>query len=258
MMKSFTVYGLDCFPLIKSRDDIADKIVEITKKNGFEIQDRDVVVVAQKVFSKTEGRVVTLKSVDPSQRAKKLAKITGKDARFLEIVLRDTKDVLKASRGILIVKDKRGLICINAGVDKSNIEGSTNFAMLPRNPDLSAEKCRLELRRLTGKSVAVVVCDTYSRPFRRGQVNYAIGVAGVGLFKDYRGKKDLFGNVLKVKNVAVVDEIAAAAELVMGQGAEGTPVVIIRGLDGFVDFPSSSRIGGLLISGREDLFKGVL
>lgn len=130
--------------------------------------------------------------------------------------------------------------------------------MLPENPDKSAEEYRVEIRKLTGKNVAVVICDTYSRPFRRGQVNYAIGVAGLCLFRDYRGKKDLFGNVLKVKNVAVVDEIAASAELLMGQGAEGTPVVIVRGLDSSVSYFEKSGIKGLLISAKEDLFKGVL
>lgn len=257
-MQSFVAYGLEGFPMIKAGDNIAETILKVSKKNGLSLQDRDVIVVAQKIVSKAEMRVLRLKDVVPSQKAKRLAKVTGKDARFLELVLKETRKVLKASRGILIVQDKRGLISINAGIDKSNIKGAFNYAMLPENPDKSAEECRVEMLRLTGKKVAVVICDTYSRPFRRGQVNYAIGVAGLGLFRDYRGKKDLFGNVLKVKNAAVVDEIAAAAELLMGQGAEGTPVVIIRGLNSSVSSDEKSGIKELLISGREDLFKGVL
>lgn len=244
--------------MIKAGDNVAETIVNLSKRNGVSLQDHDVIVVAQKIVSKAEMRVLRLKDVVPSQKAKRLAKTTGKDARFLELVLKETRKVLKASRSILIVEDKRGLVSINAGIDKSNIKGASNYAMLPENPDKSAEEYRVEIRKLTGKNVAVVICDTYSRPFRRGQVNYAIGVAGLCLFRDYRGKKDLFGNVLKVKNVAVADEIAASAELLMGQGAEGTPVVIIRGLDSSVSYFEKSGIKELLISAKEDLFKGVL
>ena len=150
------------------------------------------------------------------------------------------------------------MVCINAGIDKSNIEGTENYALLPENPDLSTRKCRLMIQKLTGKRVAVVMCDTYSRPFRRGQVNFAIGVSGMDLFRDYRGKKDLYGHVLRVKNVAVVDEIASAAELLMGQGAEATPVVIIRGLGESTELPEKCRMRELAISSKDDLFKGVL
>jgi coenzyme F420-0:L-glutamate ligase/coenzyme F420-1:gamma-L-glutamate ligase len=257
-LQSFVAYSLEGFPLIKAGDNVAETIVNVSKTNGLSLQDGDVIVIAQKIVSKAEMRILRLKDVAPSLKAKRLAKVTGKDARFLELVLKETRKVLKASRGILIVQDKRGLVSINAGIDKSNIKGALNYAMLPETPDKSADECRVEMQRLTGKKVAVVICDTYSRPFRRGQVNYAIGVAGLDLFRDYRGKKDLFGNVLKVKNVAVADEIAAAAELLMGQGAEGTPVVIIRGLNSSASSVEKCRIKDLLISGREDLFKGVL
>jgi len=159
---------------------------------------------------------------------------------------------------VLLVRDRRGLVCINAGIDKSNVEGEGNFALLPVDPDRSAEECRLRIRELTGKNVAVVVCDTYSRPFRRGQVNFAIGFSGINPFKDYRGKVDLFGRVLRVKNVAVVDEIAAAAELLMGQGEEATPVVIFKGLDGVVEFCDGYGVRDLQISREEDLFREAL
>lgn len=257
-MKSLIMYALEDFPLVKACDDIGRIIVEVAERNCISIEDNDVVVVAQKIFSKAEKRILRLKDVVPSRRAKKLSRATGKDPRFVELVLRETKKVLKASREILLVNDRRGLVCINAGIDKSNIEGAENFALLPENPDRSARKCRLTLQKLTGKKVAVVICDTYSRPFRRGQVNFAIGMSGMDLFRDYRGKEDLFGHVLKVKNVAVVDEIASAAELLMGQGAEGTPVVIIRGLGESKELPEKCRICELIISSKDDLFKGVL
>jgi coenzyme F420-0:L-glutamate ligase/coenzyme F420-1:gamma-L-glutamate ligase len=202
--------------------------------------------------------VFKLRNIVPSRRAKELSKVTRKDARFVELVLRETKRVLKASREILLVEDKRGLICINAGIDKSNVAGRGNYALLPEDPDGSARRCRSEIEKLTGKNVSVILCDTYSRPFRRGQVNFAIGVAGLSPFRDYRGTLDLFGQVLKVKNVAVVDEIAAAAELLMGQGKEATPVVVIRGLSGSIEPCENCEASELKISKREDLFRGVL
>ena len=257
-MKSYAAFALEGFPLIEPGDDVARIVVEASEKNGLKIEEGDVIVVAQKVFSKAEGRVFSLRDVKPSRRAAKLAKVTGKSPRLVELVLRESKRVLKASHEVLLVEDKRGLICINAGIDKSNVEGRGNFALLPESPDESAKRCRLEIKKLTGKNVAVIICDSYSRPFRRGQVNFAIGIAGISLFRDYRGQKDLFGQVLKVKNVAVVDEIAAAAELLMGQGREARPVVILRGLSGFVELGDECNVSDLSISRREDLFKGAL
>jgi coenzyme F420-0:L-glutamate ligase/coenzyme F420-1:gamma-L-glutamate ligase len=251
-------FALEDFPLVNPGDNIAELIFKTAQKNGLKIDEGDIIVVAQKIFSKAENRVVTLKDVLPSEGAFKIAKETGKSPRFVELVLGETETVLKATREILLVKDKRGLICINAGIDKSNVEGIGKFALLPENPDISAEKCRREIRRLTGKNVAVIICDTYSRPFRRGQVNFAIGIAGIKPFKDYRGKEDLFGQTLKVKNVAVVDEIAAAAELLMGQAKEAKPVVIFKGLNDFVEFSENCSIKELQISSEEDLFKGAL
>jgi coenzyme F420-0:L-glutamate ligase/coenzyme F420-1:gamma-L-glutamate ligase len=257
-LKAFSAFALGDFPLIKSGDNIAEIIVETARENGLKIEDGDVVVVAQKIFSKAEKRVIRLKDVGPSRKAEEIAKKVRKGQRFVELVLRETKKIAKASRGILLVEDKRGLICINAGIDKSNVEGRGNFALLPENPDESAEKCRMEIKKLTGKNVAVIMCDTYSRPFRRGQVNFAIGVAGIKPFKDYRGKKDLFGQILKVKNVAVIDEIAAAAELLMGQAKEARPVVVFKGLGDVVEFCNECSIKELQISSEEDLFRGAL
>lgn len=257
-MKSFTALALENFPLIKRGDNIAEIIVSTVRKNDSELEDGDVIVVAQKIFSKAENKEIRLNEVVASKKAKEIAKTTGKDPRFIELVLGDTKRILKASRDVLLVEDKRGLICINAGIDKSNVKGRGNFALLPEDPDDSAERCRSEIKKLTGKNVAVIISDTYSRPFRRGQVNFAIGIAGLKPNRDYRGKRDLFGQVLKVKNVAVVDEIAAAAELLMGQAKEKTPVVILRGLGSAVSHCEKSRTSDLFISGKEDLFKGVL
>jgi coenzyme F420-0:L-glutamate ligase/coenzyme F420-1:gamma-L-glutamate ligase len=257
-LNNFTAFALEGFPLVKSGDNVAEIIADTAEKNGLSLQDGDILVIAQKIFSKAEERVVTLKETLPSERAREIARTIGKSPRFVELVLRETKDVLKASQEVLLVRDKRGLTCINAGIDKSNVEGRGNLALLPEDPDLSARRCRVEIKKLTGRNVAIVICDTYSRPFRRGQVNFAIGLAGINPFKDYRKKKDLFGQILKVKNIAVVDEIAAAAELLMGQAQEAMPVVIFRGLDEVVAFCEKCRTIDLSISSEEDLFKGTL
>lgn len=257
-MRSFTVMSLEDFPLIEAGDDIAKMIVEVAKKNALFLEDGDVLAIAQKIFSKAENKVVSLKDVVSSEKAKEIAEVTARNPRLIELTLRDTNRILKATREIFIVEDKRGLVCINAGIDKSNVKGKDKFALLPENPDESAKKLRVEIKRLTGKNVAVVMCDTYSRPFRRGQVNFAIGIAGIKPFKDYRGKRDLFNQVLKVKNIAVVDEIAAAAELLMGQAREATPVIVLRGLKDYVEFCEKCSIHDLFISGKEDLFRDTL
>jgi len=257
-LKSFTASALGNFPLVKSGDNIAEISFRVARKNGLRIENGDVITVPQKIFSKAEKRVIRLKDVVSSKKAEQIAKITEKSPKFVELVLKETENIVKASRETLLVKDRRGLICINAGIDKSNVEGEGNFALLPENPDESAKKCRMEIKKLTGKNVAVIICDTYSRPFRRGQVNFAIGLAGIKPFKDYRGKEDLFGNTLKVKNVAVIDEIAAASELLMGQAKEARPVVIFKGLSGVVEFREECSIKELQISSKEDLFRNAL
>ena len=257
-MRSFTAIALDDFPMIKSGDNIGKIVIDVVKKNCLELEDGDVIVIAQKVISKAEKKVIELREIVPSEKAKEIAKKIGKSPEFVELVLKESKRVLKVSRDILLVEDKRGLICINAGIDKSNVKGKGNFALLPENPDESAAKSRSEIQRLTGKNVAVIICDTYSRPFRRGQVNFAIGIAGINPFKDYRGKKDLFGQILKVKNIAAIDEIAAAAELLMGQAREKAPVVIFKGLKDVVSLCEDCRTDQLFISSNDDLFKGTL
>ena len=255
--KTVSIIGLEGFPLVKAGDDLAKIIVETAEKNAVPIDDGDVVVVAQKIVSKAEERVVKLRAVEPSERAKKMAKVASKDPRFVELVLKEAKKVVKCSPEILIVENEKGLICINAGMDKSNVSGKDTYALLPKDPDESAERIRSGIMELTGKRVAVVISDTYSRPFRRGQVEFAIGLAGIDLFKDYRGQGDLFDYILKVKNIARVDEIASAAELVMGQGREAVPVAIIRNL-GREESDETCSIEDLNISSEEDLFKGTL
>jgi coenzyme F420-0:L-glutamate ligase/coenzyme F420-1:gamma-L-glutamate ligase len=259
-LQSFTVIGLDGFPLVKAGDDLARIIVETAEKNGKPIGDGDVVAVSQKVVSKAEGRLKRLRDVVPSLRAKEVAAVTGKDMRFVELVLDETAKIVKAVLGFLVVEDKRGWVCLNAGADKSNVSLESDlYTLLPVDPDESARRLRREIMRLTGKRAGVLICDTYSRPFRRGQMEFAIGVAGVKVFKDYRGEKDLFGYVLQVKNVAMVDELACAAELLMGQGSEAVPVAIIRGLKRVeLCEEDESSIKELRLAEHEDFFEGTL
>jgi coenzyme F420-0:L-glutamate ligase/coenzyme F420-1:gamma-L-glutamate ligase len=257
LAKIISIVSLESFPLVETGDNLAKLIVETVKREGVSISDGDIVAVAQKVVSKAEGRIVRLRDVNPSEKAKEIAKATLRDPRLVELILRETGKMAKASPQIIIVENKNGLITINAGIDKSNVKGADAYALLPINPDESAGRIRYEISKLTGKKVAVVICDTFSRPFRRAQVEFAIGVAGIDPFKDYRGQKDLFGYVLKVKRVAISDEIASAAELAMGQGKEAVPIVIIKNLNR-VEWVERTSSKDLLISKQEDLFTGTL
>jgi coenzyme F420-0:L-glutamate ligase/coenzyme F420-1:gamma-L-glutamate ligase len=257
MSDTLTITPLTQLPLLKEGDDLAGIIVSRAKKLGVGIRNRDLVVIGQKAVSKVEGRIIDIGDVSPSARARKIAKKTGKSSGFVEIVLRESSKVLRADKDAFIVRTKRGATCLNAGVDKSNVRGDRTYALLPQDPDSSARKLRKRIRELTGKQVAVVICDTRSRPFRKGQVEESIGVAGVNPLIDYRGQKDLFGYTLRFKNVTIADELASAAELVMGQGRERTPVAIIRGLTR-VRFQDHASSRFLAVRPEEDLFKGTL
>ena len=256
MVKKLSIFGLEGLPLIKAGDDLASLIISAAKNNSVEIEDGDTLVIAQKVISKAEDRVVQLDTVEPSEKALEIAKKTGRNPRLVELVLRESKRFLKASRQILIVEDQREIVNINAGIDKSNVKGANRYALLPEDPDKSARQLRSRIKKLTGKNVSIIISDTYSRAFRRGQVNFAIGLAGIDPFIDYRGTEDLFGYVMQVKFSAVADELAGAAELVMGEGKEAIPVVIIKGLNR-ISLREDSSFKDLVIDEKEDLFKNV-
>ena len=251
------IAAIDKLPLLKKGDDIAAMIVARAKKLGLGIKNRDIIVVGQKAVSKTEGRVVDIDDVKPSSPALRIAKRTGKRPGFVQVVLRDSSKVLRADSEAFIVVTKDFQTCMNGGVDKSNVKGGSMYALLPENPDASARRLRRDIKRLTGKDVGIVICDTRSRPFRKGQVEECIGVAGISPLVDYRGQKDLFGYTLRFKNVALADELASAAELVMGQGKEATPVAVVRGL-GRVRFQRRSSSRSLMVKTEEDIFKGTI
>jgi coenzyme F420-0:L-glutamate ligase/coenzyme F420-1:gamma-L-glutamate ligase len=238
---------------IRPGDKLDLVILESMKKADEYLSEGDIVIVAQKVVSKAEGRLVDLKLVNPSERSLQIAKQYDKDPRLIELILNQSVDILRLARGILIVETKCGLICANAGVDQSNVEKSNDYAvLLPEDPDLSARKLRHSFKRKTGVDVAVIITDTFGRPFREGQVNVAIGIAGIKPIKSYIGTHDMYGKNLKVTEIAVVDEIASAAELQMGK-TERIPVIIVRGYH--YRMAEDISISELLRSKEKDLFR---
>jgi len=228
-MSVVKVIGVNGLPIIKEGDDLAGMICEAAERQGISIQDGDIIVITHVIVSRAEGNVVNLENVTPSDFAKAFAKQFDKDPALIEVILREARGIVRMGDGKLITETKHGFICANSGVDQSNVSGGRNVALLPKNPDRSAQEIRRNVRRLTGKDVAVIISDTHGRPLREGEINIAIGVAGINPIRDHRGEKDLFGYTLRVKKTAIADELSSAAELVIGQSDEGVPVAIIRG-----------------------------
>jgi len=216
-------------PTITDGDNISDLVCKAAEKQGTPIQDNDVIVVTHVVVSRAEGSVVNLNSVKPSYFAKSIAAKSEKDPALVEVVLQQAESIVRMRKGCLITLTKHGLICANSGVDKSNVPGDRTVALLPNDPDDSARRIREGIRRHAGKVVSVIVSDTHGRPLRDGEINVAIGVSGLVPIRDRRGENDLFDYVLKAKRTAIADELASAAELVMGQADEAIPAAIIRG-----------------------------
>ncbi|MGA1974805.1 MAG: coenzyme F420-0:L-glutamate ligase [Conexivisphaerales archaeon] len=213
---------------VRPGDDLGSVIYSAQKKARIPFSEGDVYIIAQKVVSKAEGRLVSLESVKPSAFAESLGSFLKKDPREVEVVLRESRSIVRARLGILITESKQGIICANSGVDRSNVGDEGRLLLLPEDPDRSAVRIRRGIESRSGKKAAVVISDTHGRPWREGQVDFAIGASGISCFRDYRGKSDMYGWTLKVTNIAQVDELAAAAELVMGK-SRGLPVVIVKG-----------------------------
>ncbi len=228
-MNTVQVISVEGLPLSKKGDNIGQLIVEAAKKQGTPLQERDVIVVTHVFVSKAEGNIVNLDTVKPSDRALEIARKTNKDPALVEVILQETKEIVRLGPNSIIAETRSGTISANAGVDRSNVLGERNVVPLPKDPNLSARNIRAEIKRLTGVEVAVIVSDTHGRPFRMGEINVAIGVAGIKPIRDRRGEKDLFGYTLRIKQTAIADELASAAELVIGQANEGIPAAIIRG-----------------------------
>jgi coenzyme F420-0:L-glutamate ligase/coenzyme F420-1:gamma-L-glutamate ligase len=223
-----TVIGLQRIPEVKRGDNLGRMIVAAANRQGLRLKSDDIVVVAQKIVSKAEGRLVSLRNIKASTLAKEVARAMRKDARHIEVILSETKRVVRRRGPHLIVETRHGLVCANAGVDKSNVEGQDFVTLLPKDADRSARRIRGQIMGRTGKKVSVIISDTFGRPWRLGQTNIAIGLSGMSPWIDYRGTKDEFGYELSVTRIATADELAGAAELVMNK-VDGVPVAIIRG-----------------------------
>ncbi len=253
---TLTLTPLPGIPEVRPGDDLAGLVRRGLQQAGLTLQPGDIIVVAQKIVSKAEGRFVRLEDVTPSARAHDLARRTAKDPRLVELVLRESAQVLRAVPGVLIVEHRLGFVCANAGIDRSNVppQGRPGewVLLLPRDPDASAARLRTALARTAGVAPGVLIVDSHGRAWRLGTVGMTIGLAGLPALVDLRGRRDRQGYVLQVTQVAVADELAAAASLMMGQAAEGTPVVHVRGFP----YPlGEGRLADLLRPRERDLFR---
>ena len=241
---------LEIIPIkIQSEIGIDANFVDLILESS-EINDGDILVFSQKIVSKNEGRMLSLSSVNPSLLANGIANSYGKDPRLVELILSESERIVRMENGIIIVKTKHGFVCANAGIDESNVQDGY-ATLLPNDPDKSASLLKERIEQKTGKNIAVIISDTFGRPFRLGQTDVAIGIAGLEPILDYSGKPDTFGKIMQVTAIAVADEVCSASELVMGK-VEKCPIVIVRNYN----FSSSNaKIQKLLRSEHDDLFR---
>jgi coenzyme F420-0:L-glutamate ligase / coenzyme F420-1:gamma-L-glutamate ligase len=254
---TLTIQPLPGVPLVKRGDHIPDLIMKAVEVAHIQLMEGDILVLAQKIVSKAEGRMVNLSEVTPSQKAIELSNITQKDARFCELVLRESRSILRIRPGTIIVEHRCGFVCANAGIDHSNVQGEWGSAddwvlLLPEDPNQSADHIRSELEKASGVQLGVLIIDSHGRAWRMGTIGMAIGLSGLPGVVDLRGEYDLFGYKLRITQVAAADELAAAASLVMGEAAEGIPMAHVRG------FPYRMRAGSmseLIRPQDQDLFR---
>jgi coenzyme F420-0:L-glutamate ligase / coenzyme F420-1:gamma-L-glutamate ligase len=236
---------------VRPGEDLAATILAALERQDLPLADGDVLVVTQKIVSKAEGRIVDPEQVEPSHLAQMAAAQGNKDARYYEVVLRESRRIVKMDRGVLVTETQHGLICANAGVDESNVAGGRVVTLLPVDPDGSAAGLRAALHQRAGADVAVIISDTFGRPWREGQVNVAIGVAGLAPLADYAGQQDSYGYTMHASLIAVADELASAAELVMGK-IDAVPVAVVRG---YPYAPAAGSARALIRAPEKDLFR---
>lgn len=229
-MNSIRIYSLNNVGNIKKGDELEEIIIKSLDKSGLNIDNGDILVIAHKIVSKSEGRVINLSNIKPSQKALKYSKITGKNPALIELILKESKKVLKVIKGIIIARHKLGYVCTNAGIDHSNAGDKNCVVLLPQNPDKSAKNIRIKLEKYFNKKIAVVINDTHGRSFRKGAIGIALGSNGIRPLVSYIGKRDRNGYKMKSSVEAIIDEIASAATLLMGQVNEGKPIVLIKGI----------------------------
>jgi coenzyme F420-0:L-glutamate ligase/coenzyme F420-1:gamma-L-glutamate ligase len=255
MPDSLTLFALGGIGFVRPRDDLAAHLIAALERAGETLGSCDVLVVAQKIVSKAEGRYVDLASVTPSARAQALATECDKDARLVELILEESRRIVRHRPGVLIVEHRLGFVMANAGIDRSNVDpgaGEEPVLLLPHDPDGSAERLRQRLGAHFGTAPAVIVADSFGRAWRRGTVGIALGAAGLPAMMDLRGRPDLHGRALRVTETGFADEIAAAASLLMGQADEGQPAIVVRGLAWSA---AETRAASLVRPESEDLFR---
>ena len=250
-MKRVEMIGVEGMGEIRAGDCVGGLICAACARQGIELADDDVLVVAQKIVSKAEGRIVSLKDIRPSERARELGRELDKDPALVEIILAESRRIVRQGGRALIVETHHGFVSANAGVDCSNV-GMGQAALLPKDADASARTIRAEIRQRSGKAPAVIISDSFGRPWRLGTVDVAVGIAGIKAIKDERGTRDGYGYELRAAVTAIADEIAAAAELVMGK-KDGVPVVIVRGCQ--IEKKEEGSVKELLRPAAEDLFR---
>lgn len=249
-----SITAIEGLPEIAPSDDLAGLIAGALADRAKDPTDHDVLVLAHKVVSKAEGRIRHLRDVQATQRARELARALGKDPRHVQVILDETREVRRADRGVLICMTRHGFVCANAGVDASNVPGGDAVVLLPHDPDQSARKIRADLRSRLGFAPAILITDSFGRAWRRGQVDIAVGCAGLAPLEDWRGRSDTQGRELKATLIAVADELAAAADLDRTKDA-AVPLVLIRGADRHVTAHDGPGIAPMIRPEAEDLFR---
>ena len=259
-----SLFGLPKIPKISPEDDIAEIIMNSLKIGNLGLENGDILVIAQSIVSKSIGAIVNLDAVHVGEEALNIYKkmeplilkegIPKKTPQLIQLILDESKKVIKAEH-VLIVETKFGFICANAGIDKSNVEGENNVTLLPKDPDVEAEKIRKRLKNLAGKDVAIIISDSFGRPFRRGSIGVAVGISGISALLDMRGERDLYGKTLQSTIVGQVDNLTSAAQLIMGEASEGLPVILIRGYN--FKFEENSTIKEIIRPKETDVFRPV-
>ena len=224
------IMGIENIPLVTEGDDIAALIVDAMNNEDIDIKEGDIFVIAETIISKAEGNKINLKTIKPTPKAFELAEKTGKDPHVVEAILQESIEILKVGPDFIISETKHGFVCANAGIDESNVEDGMATPM-PEDPDKSASRILKKIKALTGKEAVVIISDTQGRAFREGAIGTAIGISGMNALWNRKGEKDLYGRELQTTSIAVADELASAASILMGQADEGIPVVVIRGVN---------------------------
>lgn len=249
------IIGIENIPIVEEGDDIADLILNAMNNENIAIKNQDVFIVAETIISKAEGNKIDLKSIKPSLKAMEIAEKTGKDPHIVGAIIEESNEILKVGPDFIISETKHGFVCANAGIDESNVEEGM-ATPIPDDPDKSATVIREKIEKTTNKEVVIIISDTQGRAFREGAIGTAIGISGMDPLWDRKGEKDLYGRELQTTSIAVADELASAASILMGQADEGIPVVIIRGVSYINDLKNNNATSKDLIRPKKyDVFR---